>query len=89
MIYLLFFYTHYTVRGGPSSHGAICGAFYVGAYIGAGNAYWNIGAALSFKPYIHIMLFVVVLLALVHLVVHFVLMRPVISPLQTGALVLL
>ena len=63
--------------------------FYVNADNAASRATWAIGGALSFKPYIHIMLFVVVLLALIHLVVHFVLMRPVISPLQTGALVLL
>ena len=43
---------HYALRGGSSYHGASCGAFSVTLYYVAGNAYWYLGAALSFKAYI-------------------------------------
>ena len=46
MVYLLFFYTHYVVRGGPSANGALCGAFYVTTFYSASYTYWSVGAAL-------------------------------------------
>ena len=39
-----------TLRGGNSSNGAACGAFYVNLWHVAGIASWYGGAALSFKP---------------------------------------
>ena len=58
-----FFYaSYYALRGGTSALGVRCGAFFVYANYSAGYTGWFIGAALSL---LHIMLFVVVLLALV------------------------
>jgi len=42
-------YQCYPVRGGYSSIGARCGAFYVYAYFVASSAYWYIGAALVYQ----------------------------------------
>lgn len=45
--------THYILRGGASSDGSSCGAFYVGASTSFSYGHWAIGAALSFKPSTH------------------------------------
>ena len=42
--------TTYALFGGRSGPGAYGGAFYLSLADGSGNAYWNIGAALSLKP---------------------------------------
>ena len=42
--------TRVPARGGTSSGGAACGAFYVSLNDAASNAWWGIGAALSCKP---------------------------------------
>ena len=42
--------SHYALRGGSSVLGADCGAFYVRLNVGPSTTYWNVGAALSFKP---------------------------------------
>ena len=89
MIYLLFFYTHYTLRGGASGFGASCGSFCINASGDFSSADWRLGAALSFKPYIHIMLFVVVLLAMVPIVVCFMLLLTLLILMHTGSVVLL
>ena len=47
MVYLLFFCTHYPVRGGSSIASANGGAFSVGTNNTASNTYWNYGVALS------------------------------------------
>ena len=49
---LLYCASYYALRGGNSTAGAYCGAFYVLENYGAGNTSWNFGAALSFKAYI-------------------------------------
>lgn len=86
MVYLLFFCTHYPVRGGASHYGDYCGAFFVLTLNGDGYTYWRFGAALL---YIHIILCMVVILVLVSIVVHsvFLLMRLLLC--QLGPLVLL
>ena len=43
---LLYHCTHYTQRGGVSSLGTDCGAFYIIAHIAAGDSRWYYGAAL-------------------------------------------
>lgn len=46
MVYLLFFYTHYAVRGGASSNSIVCGTFCVYASLTADFSNWGRGAAL-------------------------------------------
>ena len=41
--------SYYTMRGGRSSLGVYCGAFFVIANATASNTHWSLGAALSFK----------------------------------------
>ena len=43
--------TRYSDRGGNSRSGAFCGAFSVFAYVAFSVADWDLGAAISFKPY--------------------------------------
>ena len=43
----LFYYTHYTIRGGSSDLGSDCGLFSIVATSSPGNQSWNRGAALS------------------------------------------
>lgn len=50
LLYHLYTYTHYTLHGGASHHGANCGAFSVGASADISATIWDRGAALSFKP---------------------------------------
>jgi hypothetical protein len=80
--------SYYVRRGGNTSDGNGCGIFNVLCVL-ADGAFWPIGAALSFKPYIHIMLFVVIVLAMVPLVVSFLLVLTLLLLLQVGTLVLL
>jgi len=49
VLVLLYIASYYALRGGPSYYGASCGAFFVLGALGSGTAYWNYGAALSFK----------------------------------------
>lgn len=51
---LLYHCTHYTVRGGCSDRGVICGVFFIAATAGADSAGWYYGAALSFKIKIYL-----------------------------------
>lgn len=53
--------THYTLRGGHSGLDVDCGEFFVGTTTAASVATWASGAVL----YIHIILFVVVVLTMV------------------------
>ena len=46
LLYHLYKYTHYTLRGGNSFYNANCGAFYVLAHFAADHIGWFIGAAL-------------------------------------------
>ena len=48
LLALLYCSSYYTYRGGVSSHGTGCGAFFVSASIGAGHANWYVGAALYY-----------------------------------------
>lgn len=47
---LLYHNTHYPFRGSHSGNGSYCGAFSV-VSAGAGHTSWDMGAALSFKPF--------------------------------------
>ena len=47
--YFLFYYTHYTIRGGSSSDGANCGMFCVNARNSFSGATWGNGAALYYE----------------------------------------
>ena len=47
--------SHYVIRGGRSNYGLRCGAFCISSSYSASTADWNVGAALSFKPYIYIL----------------------------------
>lgn len=87
VLVLLYHYTHYPSHGGSSSTGASCGVFIVGANAAAGLTYWACGAALSFM--LHIILFVVVILAMVPVVVDSLLMPVAVLVIPTGALALL
>jgi len=44
--------TNYSLRGGGSNDGAICGIFYIVIYYSSSAASWRSGASLSFKLYI-------------------------------------
>ena len=48
---LSFITSYYAYRGGPSSDGVDCGAFFILARRDAFTAYWHFGAALSFSNY--------------------------------------
>jgi len=78
--------THYTLRGGYSSLGTYCGVFCVRANTGADDYSWRIGAALLL---LHIILFVVVVLALAPLVERFLFLRTMVLVIPTGSLALL
>ena len=85
ILVLLYIASYYVRRGGNTSDGNGCGIFNVLCVL-ADGAFWPIGAALEL---LHIMLFVVVVLALVQFVVRFVLLLTVLLILQVGILVLL
>ncbi len=83
----LFYYTHYTLRGGPSDLGSDCGLFSIVFTSSPGNQSWNRGAALSFI--LHIILYVVVFLLLILIAVHSLLMLPLLQLLLIGTMALL
>ena len=78
--------THYTLHGGHSNVNALSGAFFVYAHVADSYIAWSFGAALS---RVHIILFVVIVLAMVPLVVSFLLVLTLLLLLQVGTLVLL
>lgn len=49
VVVLLYYCTHYACRGGHSSNGTICGAFFVSPGLSVTDKTWHVGAALSFK----------------------------------------
>ena len=49
VVVLLYHCTHYACRGGHSSNGTICGAFFVSPGLSVTDKTWHVGAALSFK----------------------------------------
>lgn len=84
---LLYHTSYYSRRGGDSSSGYNCGAFYVIDSVGAYSAGWSLGAALSFG--LHIILFVVVVLSMVHIVELFQLLLMLVLVMVLGTLALL
>lgn len=48
LLYHLYANTHYTVRGGHSGSGTVCGALFVVANSTNNVTGWTVGAALSF-----------------------------------------
>ena len=48
IVVLLYHCTHYTVRGGCSDRGVICGVFFIAASAGTDSAGWYYGAALDY-----------------------------------------
>ena len=76
---------YYSMRGCVSNGGVFCGIFFTGLSNSYNATYWSNGTAL----YIHIILFVVGLLALVPLVVYFMFLFTMLFLVLIGFVVLL
>lgn len=81
--------THYPAHGGGSNANDRCGAICIIYSAGYTNNSWLYGTALSFKPYVHIILLMVVFLLMVPNVEHFILVSTVVLVLLPGSLALL
>lgn len=86
LLYHLKLSTHYAFRGSPSDLNNNCGMFSVAINYSSATTRWYLGAALE---WIHIILFVVVVLTLEPIVEFFVLMLQLLFPLLPGVLALL
>lgn len=78
--------THYTLRGGTSNSDTFCGALCISTLINVGVTYWNVGAALS---RVHIILFVVVFLTVMHFGAYSLLVLTILLLLLAGVMELL
>ena len=83
---LLYHCTHYTMRGGRSNDGTRCGVFYVATGYDISITSWNVGAALS---RVHIILFVVVFLTVMHFGAYSLLVLTILLLLLAGVMELL